>query len=332
MKDQRILAFLKALNETGVIAGEWVRSSCPLAFAKHKNGKDSNPSFGITRGSGVSIGNCFSCGFSGELETLLAAIKYERQFTPLKKKVDFLKAYEVLAEAATDGSFDTLPDYEELVESVGVTVFPEMWLQTFIRASKVDKALNYLTKVRGLTPDEVDFYDFRYDSTRNGVCIPFRDFSKALVGLRGRSIEGKEFHDYKYNGTSNTKYVWLGENLADHTMPIVLCEGQFDYIKIRRYYPNVLSGLTASVTDERLKKLEYFPSVIGFWDNDKAGKTADKKCADYLKSVGINYTSFDYNSVGSEAKDEEDPDKLSEYQIKKGLLPLVEKPKFNLEW
>jgi len=140
----------------------------------------------------------------------------------------------------------------------------------------VPKAMAYLNS-RGIDPAFWDFFDLRYDATKDTVCFPIRTSTGKLAGMRGRFLKPvADFRhfDYKWNHINNTALVWLGEHHIDFLKPVVVVEGQFDYAKVFQVYHNVLSNLTSSLSVPKIKKLQNAVEVISFFDNDAAGGIA----------------------------------------------------------
>lgn len=329
MKDDKIKALYATLGEKDpVVADRWIRGSCPLAWSRHKSGKDSNPSFGISRAldGGFSTAHCLGCGFTGRLEKLLGEIQYEAQFLPPKVQFDLKLAWQLVESESDDLEFTGLPDFEQEPEVKQVVPWPEDWLKSFMPVTKSPRAMAYLTG-RGVGEHQIKVQELRYDSMRDRVCFPFRSRDGKLAGMRGRAVDPAnplKFYDYTWSGHNNSELMWYGEHLCDFHGVIVLVEGQSDWGRVHEAYPNVLAGLTASLTQHRLKKLVFAEKVVGLFDNrkiDPAGGAASDKVSDFLATVNVPYVEVDYDVFGIHGGDPlvKDPDLLAVPVLRAGL-------------
>lgn len=311
-------------------AGEWVRGTCPLAPFLHSSGKDTNPSFGIKEAIGGAHYHCFTCT-SGTPETLVQTLEmYLKEQPQYKDRFDLESARHILENQALN--VYKLPDFEAVHQGHQFLEWGTWILDKFPSAMNATRALDYLTNEkpapdevrqphhgRGLTIEEVIYWDFRYDPTRDMVVVPFYDHYGKFAGMRGRSITGGLHHDYTFNHVNNTQLVFLNEQCFQNDEPVVVVEGQFDVAVTHRVYKNVVGNLTARMSAEKIKKLSTLDSVILMLDQDDTGKRATEKIATLLINNGVQ--------VGvAELKGGKDPDQAGEDAIRealKDMLPLV---------
>jgi|TARA_R110000822_G_scaffold84558_2_gene198447 DNA primase len=119
---------------------------------------------------------------------------------------------------------------------------------TSIIANKVRK---YLYE-RGFTDN--DFIKYNVGYTTSGdyggrIIIPSYSESNRLNYFIGRTYEGAYF---KYKNPETSKDIVFFENLINWNQPIVLCEGAFDAIAIRR---NAVPILGKNISDALMKKI-----------------------------------------------------------------------------
>ena len=119
---------------------------------------------------------------------------------------------------------------------------------TSIIANKVRK---YLYE-RGFTDN--DFIKYNVGYTTSGdyggrIIIPSYSESNRLNYFIGRTYEGAYF---KYKNPETSKDIVFFENLINWNQPIVLCEGAFDAIAIRR---NAVPVLGKNISDALMKKI-----------------------------------------------------------------------------
>jgi len=119
---------------------------------------------------------------------------------------------------------------------------------TSIIANKVKK---YLYD-RGLTDNDFIKYDVGYCTTGDyggRIIIPSYSESNQLNYFIARTYEGSY---YKYKNPEVSKDVIFFENLINWDQPVILCEGVFDAIAIRR---NAIPILGKSLSTKLIKKL-----------------------------------------------------------------------------
>ena len=318
----QLLGFLHALgvnkNQVEYSQTGWSKCACPLAPFTHRSGQDSNPSFGVSTYEGKVVYNCFSCG-SGTLETLISTLDFHIERKPLyREKYDLEEARRVLN--SPDFSYVPLPDFEDaLAEVAEVVPWDEDYLASFPLASKMTAAKTYLD-ARGVTVEDCDKFDIRYDTMRREVCFPIRDVYGRLTGVRARSITqfGLKHYDHTYKDINNSALVFLNEQAIASMEPVVVVEGQFDMLKVSKVYPYVMANLTAGISGNKLERLLQAEAVLLMLDNDETGRRKAEKIQAYL---------FDHNqSVATVfvGRDGQDPDDCTEEEIHAVLIDYID--------
>lgn len=280
MKAPAIIKFLHALGcKDASEQGEWVTCKCPLAFWRHKSGKDSMPSFGVNIEKGGF--NCFACE-KGSLEYLIGILSLYLSKPnlpePLKYRYNIPLAREILSDALSD--LDVLDPYEDALKPSGAVFnpWPDWALQGFTPAHLVHDSSEYLTK-RGVSLAECKQFDLRFDTPRQMLLAPYKNVWGKLAGIRGRSINpdaNLQHYDYSTGGAKNAGLVFFNEQVIPEAvsahMPLLVVEGQFDTIAVSRHYPYVLGNLTAKPTHEKIATLNACPDgVLLMLDNDETG-------------------------------------------------------------
>jgi hypothetical protein len=321
MKPEQAAKFLQAIGSQPepYSGGGWVRSHCPLAPWTHANGKDSNPSFGISVHEGKhSHFNCFACE-SGSVEKLLQLVEFYHGKNPyIGKKYNFDAARALLEQEDLDvfplGEFTEFPndEFNHFEE------WPEWMADHYPLASEVPAAYAYL-RGRKVTDEQIQRHSIRYDAYREMVAFPFRTVYGKLAGMRGRRINdfGPQHYDYSFNGTNNTHNTWLNEPVLEREQIVVIVEGQFDMLTVERVYPYVLGNLTARAMPAKLKKLQGSPGVILMLDNDLTGKSAAQKYITYFEKHQIQY------AIPSLPDGIKDPDQAGEDVVRQVLSQFI---------
>ena len=288
MDREAIQVFLRALSAKSIQhTPGWVTASCPLSPWTHQSRKDNHPSFAISVDpEGESHYNCFVCG-GGDLITLVSLLDAYGAEAP---RYDLKSAVEL---AVADGDRPlafSVKDWGQKIAAEPYVTFPEMWLATFVEALRVPRARQYLHG-RGLSDSVIRKLDLRYDTERDAVCFPIRDFDGVLCGLRARRLAPTDdmprYHIYKTGTGKHNRMVWYGESWLNFDKPIVMCESVFDAASVYRVYRNVCAPMTAGFTEERAKRMRRAVDIITLFDADKAGDKARQRIRQYLPSAHI---------------------------------------------
>ena len=312
MNQQGIEEFLSALGVQHLkVEGEWVQASCPLAFAKHKHGHDSNPSFGINIvDDGHSGYNCFACGAKGrDLSDLLIEVQHYAKLYGIDG-VNLAKARQI---AAQEDDIGYMPhEWSDKSEAKEFEPWPEWYLDAFSPAWGYSDSRVYLNS-RGISADICKALDIRFDSKKGMVCFPVRHRSGFLSGLRGRSIVGKRYHDYVWNGNNNTSLVLYGESWLNPMKPVVVVEGPFDLAAVYPHYKNVCGVFMASLNKRRMATLQCAVDMLAFTDSDLAGEQLFWHMRDVVPTTRRIEI----------PKGKKDPGKMTSKQIRAALAPYV---------
>ena len=134
---------------------------------------------------------------------------------------------------------------------------------TSIIANKIKKYLHG----RGLTENDFIKYNVGYTTTGEyggRIIIPSYSGSNRLNYFIGRTYENSYF---KYKNPKSSKDIIFFENQINWNQPIILCEGAFDAIAIRR---NAIPILGKSLAPSLIKKIitSEFKDVYIALDND----------------------------------------------------------------
>ena len=182
---------------------------------------------------------CWVCGYKGH-----------RAFKLLKAVSASPKAYELLKDIDSQYSFrkqtPTKAPSGSLQLPQGVT--PIMSSSAILSKH----ALHYLNQ-RGITPQDVVKYDLHYceqGDLRNMVVIPSYDKDGFLNYYVGRSFDKNAYIKHKL--ASSTKDIIGFEMYINWDLPIILCEGAFDAMAIKR---NAIPLFGKRISDSLMKKI-----------------------------------------------------------------------------
>lgn len=284
-----LLPLLKSKPEDAQGRTGWVIAKCPFAPFKHKNGVDNTASFGVKISEGLSMYNCFSCNSHGDLHDMLIDLRVLGANAAQGYQLG--KALQLIANEVDDSEL-VIPDYSETGPNVPDPdiEFSEQWLSSFQTFDKYPKAVQYLLG-RGIPMETAKKLDLRFDTYRQRICFPIRNWTKKLVGFHGRDITGQHalrYYAYKYNEKFN-KLVWLGEEHLNLDLPVVVCESVFDYAKIIQVYENVCCSLSSGLSDLKCRRISNAMDVISFYDWGTGGDTARDKLDKSLKQSAVTH-------------------------------------------
>ncbi len=212
------------------------------------------------RGGDEAVFSCPSCNHHKKKLTLnLATQKFQcwvcgykghRAFKLLKAVSASPKAYELLKDIDSQYSFKkqtaTKAPSGSLHLPSGVT--PIMSSSAILSKH----ALHYLNQ-RGITQQDIVKYDLHYceqGDLRNMVVIPSYDKDGFLNYYVGRSFDKNAYIKHKL--ASSTKDIIGFEMYINWDIPIILCEGAFDAMAIKR---NAIPLFGKRISDSLMKKI-----------------------------------------------------------------------------
>ena len=232
---------------------------------------------------------CWVCGYKGH-----------RAFKLLKAVSASPKIYELLKEIDSQYNFKkqtpTKVQQDSLQLPRGVT--PIMSSSAILSKH----ALHYLNQ-RGITSQDVVKYDLHYceqGELKNMVIIPSYDNSGFLNYYVGRSFDKNAYIKHKL--ASSTKDIIGFEMYINWDLPIILCEGAFDAMTIKR---NAIPLFGKKISNTLMKKIiESNVEKIYLALDDDALKDAFKHAETFLsygkKVYLIEMEGKDPNELGFE--------------------------------
>ncbi len=186
---------------------------------------------------GYNPWHCWVCGKKGtRISTLFKQLKASSdKFTELYKLVDDEKEYKVQNK---ETNLKLPDDFKKINPNSTDLIGKKSW--------------NYL-KNRGITIEDVDKYNLgycEYGNYSNMVIIPSYDENGKLNYFTGRSFEKDPYK--KYKNPEASRNIIPFELFINWDLPLVLCEGPFDAIAIKR---NAIPLLGSNVQGALMKKI-----------------------------------------------------------------------------
>ena len=182
---------------------------------------------------------CWVCGYKGH-----------RAFKLLKAVSASPKAYELLKDIDSQYSFRKQTTVKAPSGSLQLPSGVTPIMSSSAILSK--HALHYLNQ-RGITPQDVVKYDLHYSEQgdlRNMVVIPSYDKDGFLNYYVGRSFDKNAYIKHKL--ASSTKDIIGFEMYINWDLPIILCEGAFDAMAIKR---NAIPLFGKRISDSLMKQI-----------------------------------------------------------------------------
>ena len=189
----------------------------------------------VTNDEGKNFWECWVCKTRGQ--SIFSLVK--------QLKLPKIEAHEVLKYVKKGIKYEYTNEAVELPKEYQPLFSAS---ETSIIAKKVK---NYLYE-RGLTDNDFIKYSIGYTTTGEyggRIIIPSYSTSNRLNYFVGRTYEGAYF---KYKNPQTSKDIVFFENLINWDQPIILCEGAFDAIAIKR---NAVPLLGKSISPSLWKKI-----------------------------------------------------------------------------
>ena len=193
---------------------------------------------------GYNPWHCWVCEKKGtKISTLFKQLKTPQdKFTELYKLVNEEKEYKT---EVKDIDLKLPKEYQSLLSNRDIVT---------------RHALSYL-KSRGINKDDIEKYQIGYCETglyAKMIIIPSYDLNGKLNYFTGRSFEKDPY--VKYRNPNTSRNIITFEMFINWNLPLVLCEGPFDAIAIKRNAipllgKNIQSTLMKKIITSQVKKI-----------------------------------------------------------------------------
>ena len=277
--------------------GNEVNGLCPMHKARTGN-DDHSPSWWVNLETGVHL--CFSCGYKGNMYTLVRDLKGMDHFDIQ----DFLKEKTELPLDILMKRLKDLPQYITPDEPIGMS---EARLAVFTDVP--DKEL----KKRFLTREATDAHGVVWDTKNSAWILPIRepnDFS--LWGWQEKGSTGRFFKNYPA-GVKKSKTVF-GVHILDESKPLWVVESPLDAVRLTGLGYNAIATYGAIISEDQGKLMRRATQLISAFDNDQAGKKASEQMLGFSRKYGFDLRYFNYSGI-----DVKDVGDMTEKEIAHGL-------------
>ena len=277
--------------------GVEVNGLCPMH--KKRTGKeDHSPSWWINSESGAHI--CFSCGYKGNIYTLVADVK----------GISYFDAQDYIGEGSEiplDSLMRRIKDLPQYVQPEETIAMSEARLAVYTDPPDIE------LKKRFLTRTAVNIHGVLWDKNNEAWILPIRDPDNgALLGWQEKGARGRFFKNQPA-GVKKSKTVF-GVHIMSTTEDLIVVESPLDAVRLTGLEKNAISTFGAIMSEEQAKILRRAPRIIAAFDNDKAGHTANEQIRVLARKYGMDLFYFNYRGI-----DVKDVGDMTEAEIEHGI-------------
>lgn len=276
--------------------GDEVQGLCPMHKARTGR-EDHHPDWWINSVTGVHF--CFSCGYKGNIYTLVADVKGMDYFDAK----DYIDSSETLPVDVLLKRIRELPQYVPVDEPIEMS---EARLAVFTTPPPIE------LKKRFLSADAVEQCGVLWDQKNEAWILPIRDPDNyKLWGWQEKGARGRFFKNQPA-GIKKSKTVFNIHILTED--PLIVVESPLDAVRLVGLGYNAISTFGAILSDEQGKLMRRASSLVAAFDNDAAGKKACEQILGYARKYGMDLKYFNYEGI-----DVKDVGDMTETEIKVGL-------------
>jgi len=294
MKLEQMENVLYRLNiEPVSIRGSEILALCP--GHKEITGKeDHNPSWWINSGTGAHI--CFSCGFKGNLWSLIATVQGYRDANGF---LDYADAKDWLYLSADNPSLYDMDDDAE-----DESVFKEVIDITEARLAVFDLPPEHALAARGFTKQAAIKHQLLWDKNYSNWISVIRDpYTNKLLGWQEKGFSRRYFRNYPTGVEKSTTLFGLNQYRGGQ---MIVLESPLDVIRLESIG---ISGGVATygsyVSDIQLELIKDANEILFAFDNDDAGNKTSARMLDLpIDAWYFNYSHTDMKDIGAMSKAE----------------------------
>lgn len=265
--------------------GDEVQGLCPMHKARTGN-EDHNPSWWINTVTGVHF--CFSCGYKGNIYTLVADVKGMDYFDAK----DYVEQDSEMPVDVLLKRIRELPQYIPMQDDeIGMS---EARLAVYTDVPDIE------LKKRFLTRNAVEQYGVLWDKENEAWILPIRDAeSFALLGWQEKGAKGRFFRNQPV-GVKKSKTLF-GINAVKDNEVWVVVESPLDAVRLYSLGYFGVASFGAILSEDQAKIMRRASVIYAAFDNDDAGKKACEQMLGFARRYGIELKFFNY--AGIDVKD-----------------------------
>lgn len=277
--------------------GSEIQGLCPMHKERTGN-EDHNPSWWINSVTGAHI--CFSCGYKGNVYTLVRDLK----------GMDYFDAKEYVEQGRELDVDVLLKRIRELPQYISVS-------EDEIEMSEARLAVYHVPpenelKKRFLKTSSAMYCDIWWDTANAAWILPIRDpDTHKLWGWQEKGSKGRFFRNQPA-GVKKSKTVFNVQIMTKD--PVIVVESPLDAVRLVGLGYNAISTFGAIISEEQAKIMRRCSQVIAAFDNDEAGKKACEQMLGFARKYGMELKYFNYDAI-----DVKDVGDMTEQEIIRGI-------------
>jgi len=248
-----------------------------------------SPAFAVSYSKGLYICYNQNCNSSGTVLDLVMKLTNRNNFEAMR----FISANKLTeGEKFEEGLQELLEDKPEFTSFPTQTVEgAHMLLMANAHGSK-----DYLLS-RNINEEAMEYFQLGFSSIQQMTMVPLHSPDGLLVGVIGRSIQGKAFKNSPNLPRNKTLFNLHRAKRQGGT--IIIVESSFDAIRLwQAGFPNAVATLGGSISDINIQNLNrYASTIIIMTDNDAAGRALGNTIAYKLKNKNVLWAKYDHNTI-----------------------------------
>lgn len=272
-------AVADALSSLGVEVltedGDELVALCP--GHKERTGKvDHDPSWSMNSESGVHY--CFSCGYKGNLFSLVRDLK------GADAARDLYEPFEKFGRLVLPEGWEGIADFEpKAAEEVRTPNFkPESWLDPFVSPPK------WALAARKISAVGAEEYGVLWDAEKDRWILPLRDpESNRLYGYQAKAQRTRYFRNRPRDMKKSHTFFGWPRVVASETKKVVVVESPLDAVLLSDCDVLAIASCGSRLSDEQIELLASVDWVYLWLDNDTAGALEVKRLRKVLVERGI---------------------------------------------
>ena len=294
---------LLSLGIDGHQRNDEILALCPMHLERTGR-EDSNPSWSINVETGVH--HCFSCGYKGNLVTLVAEVQ---EMVSEWGRLDLDAAKKWLKENVSI-NLDFIRKQLEEARDAFITI-PAVVGMSEARLSIFDSTPpDWALSARDLNEDGIAYYGVKWWEEKSSWITPIRTVDGKLLGWQEKSQGPVRYFRNRPAGIKKSTTMFGIDRFSGGTMVVV--ESPLDCVKLASLgIFGAVATFGASVSDEQLQLMKRADKLILAFDNpriDPAGAKASKDMFYRLRKAGMeawffSYQSDEYKDIGDMPED-----------------------------
>lgn len=271
-------AVAAALTSIGVDVltqdGDELIALCP-GHEERTGKKDGHPSWSINEETGVHY--CFSCGYKGNLITLVRDLRGEGAADLFRTEFEAHKRV-----LLSDPDFDIKIEMPTADRIRTANFRPESWLDGYVDPPR------WALKARRITAVGAKEYGIRWDAKTEAWILPLRDpETDRLLGYQKKSQRTRLFRNRPRSvPKSETFFGW--QAVRDGEV-VVVVESPLDAVLLADMYVPAVAVCGSRLSDNQLGLLRDggFKKIVFWMDDDTAGNIEMSRVQSALREWGV---------------------------------------------